>query len=243
MTPSELDDLIVAAARFIEKKGGLDSALDEVADLRENKKNFASAADSQQQKVVGPLEKYHHRIDAVPDRDPEAEAVRRQLAGKLADAYGTLGGLRRKLGDQKKSLALYTAGANLERDARNQITVAYNLTNKINLTILLHPDRIADPVLIGDVRETLARLRRRADRPDCSDFWAVADCALLALLARETALTEEYYTRLNNLTGVEGWMYGSAADMLLALSTALEPFEAGVTARMRAEADRLKRKK
>ena len=70
----------------------------------------------------------------------------------------------------------------------------------------------------------------------------IADCGSLALLAGESQLASEYYTRLLALTGVEGWMYSSAADMLRTVSIALGQFKPDLAERMRTEAEGLSRK-
>jgi hypothetical protein len=77
--------------------------------------------------------------------DMAASEDRKQLAIRLADCYGPLGGIARRRSDYRHAVELYAKGSDLERSNVYGITSTYNRVQWIVSRILLDPASITDP--------------------------------------------------------------------------------------------------
>lgn len=111
------------------------------------------------------------REQPVPAGDPTPEVA--AIARELVEAYGSRGGMLRRLGDSRAALDSYRKGAELEESFVHQST--YNRVNAVKLALLSGASSLDD--LATDI-ETLEKLltKHLAEQQELSDSgWAWAD--------------------------------------------------------------------
>lgn len=121
-----------------------------------------------------------------PQDDDDAESgeprivtkEQQQLAAKLADVHGSLGGIARRDGQLDRALQHYHAGAALERDPAYEIQSTYNRGQAIVLQLLIDPAQRDAATWKREANQLLLRLCARAD----PDVWAAANIVLVAAL-------------------------------------------------------------
>jgi tetratricopeptide (TPR) repeat protein len=169
----------------------------------------------QQVAVEAYREIYHQRT-----RDPVDSEIdgreRNEVAYRLTDHYGRLGGMYRRAGQLKPALDSYTRGAELETEW--QLDDTYNRTNKIIFALLLDPRSL--PALIDEIEKTADLVRSQINRTRRDQWWAWADMGLLSLLAgrpRDARWAYDHFAA----TGARRGDYDSTMSVLRELEAAL----------------------
>jgi tetratricopeptide (TPR) repeat protein len=121
---------------------------------------------------------YNQRIHDPVDSEID-ERERNEVAHRLADHEGRLGGVYRRAGQLGPALDSYTRGTELEIEW--QLDDTYNRTNKIILALLLDPGNLS--ALVAEIEQTADLVRSQVDRTRRDQWWAWADMGLLSLLA------------------------------------------------------------
>ncbi|WP_322756595.1 hypothetical protein [Frankia sp. Cas3] len=121
-------------------------------------------------------------LDENRSADPlYSSTLSRSLVAHLADAYGMLGGIRWRHGNLTGALHSYEQGRHYEQDRRYAIEDSYNLTNSLVLQILIAPDMLS--VKHEEIDKAYDAVLHQAAGNRRRQWWAWADCALLAVLA------------------------------------------------------------
>jgi tetratricopeptide (TPR) repeat protein len=123
-----------------------------------------------------------------------------EIASRLADCLGMLGGNQRRMNRFDDALASFVRGRKLEEDRRYSINSSYNMVNAITLPIEIgtataseQRDALSKALQALDFQTT--RGKRRLDR------WAWADygqCALLLGDLRQATTAYKEFKRLSN---------------------------------------------
>jgi hypothetical protein len=120
--------------------------------------------------------------------------LQQDVAEKLADLYGMLGGTLGEEGDLIRAIQAYDAGFEYESDQRYGIKSSYNALNRLITRILFNPRSLTDPTLLRSgpspaflsVSQELINLRSRLENEvtgsRSDDFWAAGDLALVCAL-------------------------------------------------------------
>jgi len=118
-----------------------------------------------------PSEQPEPAAEPNPEVDPTAEVA--AIARELVEAYGTRGGMLRRLGDSRAALDSYRKGAELEERLVHQST--YNRVNAVKFALLSGAHSLDDLVTdIGTLEKLLTR--QLAEQQELSDSgWAWAD--------------------------------------------------------------------
>jgi tetratricopeptide (TPR) repeat protein len=122
-----------------------------------------------------------------------ASEDRKELAVRLADCYGPLGGIARRLGDYQRAAEFYGKGKDLEQNAAYEIKSTYNRVQWIVAHILQNPASISheDGELVNYAKDVLALLRDGI----VQDAWTSADILLLsAILGDRRSLRRAWKT-------------------------------------------------
>lgn len=117
-------------------------------------------------------------LSAARERETES-GVAPRLALSLADTYGRLGGVLRRMGDLGQARAAYRKGAELEGDPALQLVNSYCSTNALVLEFLLSGE---GPEYADRVRAARQTTLAQAEGPRREDWWAWAEVAILAVL-------------------------------------------------------------
>ena len=144
------------------------------------------------ERAIAALEVHRSVLDSTSTAGVSAEVV--DLAEKLADAYGSSGGIYRSAAQYAKSVAAYDKGFLIEADPRFGLVSSYNLTQRLVARVLYRPDKWNRPgtVVTGE------------RFPDClntacdvvigqtsgkreNDPWAWADQGMLLVLLQRPA--------------------------------------------------------
>jgi tetratricopeptide (TPR) repeat protein len=107
---------------------------------------------------------------------------RRELAIRLADCYGPLGGIERRAGRYRSALDYYQRGRELELNPSYGINSTYNRVQWIVMQIMVDPSSLerSDGV-VKDARDMLELLSGKK----VQDAWTSADVILLSALLGE----------------------------------------------------------
>ncbi|MDQ3274938.1 MAG: hypothetical protein M3Q39_07890 [Actinomycetota bacterium] len=154
--------------------------------------------------------------EASDDPADTDDRERHEVAHRLADHYGRLGGIYRRAGQLESALDSYTRGAELERDWL--LDDSYNRTNRITLSILVDPGRV--PALAGEIAETTELVRSQVDRTRRDQWWAWADLGTLSLLdgrLRDALWAYDHFSG----SGARRGDYESTLSVLRELTTAV----------------------
>ena len=139
---------------------------------------------------------------------------RTELAKELSDCYGLIGGVERRWGEMsegegraehwKASIRAYDQGFKFESDPEFGIVDSYNLVNRLLVRLMLCPDAMnahapvaLDPAippvnLVVELEKASAVIRKQLAGPRLDDFWALADLALIEVLAGQSTPTAAY---------------------------------------------------
>ena len=105
---------------------------------------------------------------------------RKDLAVRLADCYGSLGGIARRASDHGLALELYRKGRDLEMNSAYGIKSTYNRVQWIVMQVLVDPSSVSsDSELAGHTRGLLELLSGGT----VQDAWTSADILLLAAIS------------------------------------------------------------
>lgn len=144
-------------------------------------------------------------------RDADAGGTSARLGAALADVYGMLGGVYRRLDRLEDALHYYSSGSVLEQDPALGLVNSYSLTNRHVIAFLLAPEtEEPDRTAIEDAR---AIVRAQAEGPRRDDWWAWADVGILSVLLGDPAAAEQAYRMFSRL-GARATDFDSAASVL-----------------------------
>ena len=158
-------------------------------------------------------------------RDEEVEEkFEKAVAETLSDAYGQLGGLERREGEDNWDTALsaYREGRDIEQNPTYQIYASYNLVNALVLRILMRPDTL--PSLRGEIVGALRTVGSQVRGKRRLDQWAWADYALLTLLNGQLDQAKERYDAIGRDERAAN-VYTSAIVVLRDLRDAVMPVD------------------
>jgi len=125
---------------------------------------------------------------------------RHLLDAELADAYGTLGGIYRRLaltldGEAQQrhlveSFEAYNKGFELETNLPVREASTYNQVNRILAKVLVTPDEVGGSEVAAELRAAREAVQSQVDGSRQKDPWAYCDlCTLQALSNDEAAWT------------------------------------------------------
>lgn len=128
-----------------------------------------------------------------------------QAAIELSDCFGLIGGVQRRWADDsggderaahlKLAVRAYDEGFEFESDPRYAMADSYNLVNRLLVRLLLAPASLAgeEPVVLdadiaplelaSELDKAAATVRHQLTGSRRGDYWALADLALLEVLA------------------------------------------------------------
>lgn len=137
-----------------------------------------------------------------------------QAATELSDCFGLIGGVERRWADEaagdersvhlKAAIRAYDEGFGFESDPQYGIVNSYNLVNRLAVRLLLAPGSLATddsvvldpdiaPLNVGkELDKAASTVRQQLAGPRRGDYWALADLALLEVLAGRTATAAAY---------------------------------------------------
>jgi tetratricopeptide (TPR) repeat protein len=176
---------------------------------------------------------YNQRILDPADSEID-NRERNEVAHRLADQEGRLGGVYRRAGQLRPALDSYTRGAELEIEW--QLDDTYNRTNKIILALLLDPENL--PALVGEIEQTADLVRSQVDRTRRDQWWAWADMGLLSLLSGRPRDAMWAYDHFAD-TGARRGDYESTISVLRELKAALSAAAPERSAELAAAIDNL----
>jgi hypothetical protein len=147
------------------------------------------------------LEDIEEAIEILKHSNGSNLARERQLLNaELADTYGTLGGIHRRLAltlDSEarqrhlvESFEAYNEGYELEADLPLREASTYNQVNRILAKVLVAPDDVAGPEIAVELRAAEEAVQIQVAGSRQKDPWAYCDlCTLQALSNDEAAWT------------------------------------------------------
>ncbi len=147
-----------------------------------------------------------------------ASEDRRQLAVRLADCYGSLGGIARRKGDFRHAVEMYGKGTDLEQSSPYGIAASYNRVQSIVARILLDPASIMDPD--GQLGRHASQLLDEILGDPSRDPWASADAYLLALIVGRRRIERDEWRKLDKSGAIDD-VFKSGLLVLIELSRAL----------------------
>jgi tetratricopeptide (TPR) repeat protein len=109
-----------------------------------------------------------------------ASEDRKELALRLADCYGPLGGIARRARDYRRALEFYGKGRELEMNAAYEIKSTYNRVQWIVMQILVDPSSLSRPD--GEVIERASGMLELLSENIVQDAWTSADVILLSAI-------------------------------------------------------------
>jgi hypothetical protein len=130
--------------------------------------------------------------------DSSTERDRQRVRAELADTYGTLGGIHRRLamtldGDDRRehlirSVVAYDEGFGLEAGLPAREASTYNQVNRILGRLFVAPEDLTLPAVESDLQDAAAAVRDQVAGSRQRDPWAYCDlCTLQALLGQDDA--------------------------------------------------------
>jgi hypothetical protein len=150
---------------------------------------------------------------------PTGSDATKAVAAQLADCWGSLGGILRRLGNDAAALESYRQGKDLEMNEAYQIESTYNRIQWIVLRVLANPDVLHDPKEQRFTSELAALQRRKA-----SDAWAWADVLLLAILSDNNPLAIEAFNAIDTASTIDD-VYKSGLPVLERLASVVPDHE------------------
>ena len=129
-----------------------------------------------------------------------ASQALRDLAAELADCYGSMAGIRRRLDQLDVALDLYGKGRQLELTKAYRIGNTYNQVQWLVLQVLLRPALITgnDPAFAGEIDRTLQVLDEQVRTTRAQDPWAYSDIGLLRTLRGREPWAEEAWDEVDD---------------------------------------------
>lgn len=109
-----------------------------------------------------------------------ASRDRKELAMRLADSYGPLGGIARRRGEYRQALEFYRKGRELELNSAYEIKSTYNRVQWIVINILVDPSTLKEPE--SDVAKAAQDTLKLLQNNIVPDAWTSADVILLSAI-------------------------------------------------------------
>jgi tetratricopeptide (TPR) repeat protein len=157
--------------------------------------------------------------------EPAPQDVR-ALAAQLADCFGSMGGILRRLGSHEEALIYYQKGRDIEQNPIYRISNSYNQVQWLVLQVLLGPNLIEDGKLSSDLDLAIQSLRRQIMGARSADPWAHSDLGLLLTLKGEKVAAERAWDEVGALNPLPS-VYTSGLPVLKDLAKAL-PLHVGL---------------
>jgi tetratricopeptide (TPR) repeat protein len=144
--------------------------------------------------------------------------LRHSVKAELADTYGMLGGLYRRLEELDKSIEMYKLGKDIEVEGLLEST--YNRVNYIVLTVLQNPESLAEESTLQLIGDTANIVQRQVDGTRYDQWWAWADLGQLYLLSGKNYEATKSYR--NFIPKVNSRALVSHLNVLRSLQAALQ---------------------
>ena len=158
----------------------------EASDVRSGREKALAEAGADYAAAVRLLEPELQRREsllATASSSMVASDDRKELAVRLADCHGSLGGIARRADDYRGALEFYGKGRDLEANAAYEIKSTYNRVQWIVLQILVDPSSVSRPGT-----QVIERARGMLDLLSESivqDVWTSADVVLLSAILED----------------------------------------------------------
>lgn len=166
------------------------------------------------------LEDYNKQVE-ISDKHIREFKIRdrNEIAERIANYYGMIGGQYRRDGEIDKAITAYDRGLRYEANPLYKISNSYCLTNSISLRVIQRGK--IDGEIRKKTQDAISVINEQVQVIRKDDWWARADLGLLYLLNNDPANSEQNFEKFGQ-KGARREDYVSVITVLRVLSASLK---------------------